>query len=126
MPPVIAISGRLHPPGYRRLGKQWLRLDMAEKLLREAHGARMTAGGKPFALDPARAVSMGLTTAGYAQLLRLAGSSRCCRDRFGKAPTDRPRRWPGAGGRRAGSPPRTAPRAPPSHGAFASLAELVR
>ncbi len=70
MPPVLAASGR---PGYRRLGKQWLRIDMAEKLLREAHGMRVTKAGKPFWLDPARAVSMGLTTASYAQLLRLAG-----------------------------------------------------
>jgi ATP-dependent RNA helicase SUPV3L1/SUV3 len=46
---------------------------MAEKLLREAHDARASAGRAPFLLDPARAVSTGLTTVSYARLLRLAG-----------------------------------------------------
>jgi len=73
MPPVLPASRHRPPPGYRTLGKQLIRLDMAEKLLREAHGAREPGGRRPFALDPARAVSMGLTTASYARLLRLAG-----------------------------------------------------
>ena len=73
MPPALAGNRRKPPPGYRRVGKQWLRLDMAEKLLREAHAVRVPAGRRPFLLDPARAVSMGLTTQSYSQLLRLAG-----------------------------------------------------
>ncbi|AIT80360.1 helicase-related protein [Novosphingobium pentaromativorans] len=77
MPPALPAKRRQRTPGYRSLGKQLVRLDMAEKLLREAHEAR--SGGKPagsgrsFALDPAKAVSMGLTTESYARLLRLAG-----------------------------------------------------
>ena len=77
MPPALPAKRRQRTPGYRSLGKQLVRLDMAEKLLREAHEAR--GGGKPagsgrsFALDPAKAVSMGLTTESYARLLRLAG-----------------------------------------------------
>ncbi len=73
MLPVLAAGGRSLPPGYRAVGKQWLRLDVAEKLLREAHGARAAAGRRAFALDPARAISTGLTTASYARLLGLAG-----------------------------------------------------
>lgn len=74
MPPALAMPRRKRPPpGYRRLGKQSLRLDMAEKLLREAHSARVASARRPFVLDPARAVSMGLTTTSYTQLLRLAG-----------------------------------------------------
>ena len=62
-------------PGYRSLlGKQWLRLDMAEKLLRDAHAVRGSRQAEaPFSLDPGKAVSMGLTTASYARLLRLVG-----------------------------------------------------
>ncbi|WP_409035222.1 helicase-related protein [Novosphingobium sp.] len=74
MPPVIPLTAKAGPPpGYRSLGKQALRIDMAEKLLRGAHEARMAAGGKGFVLDPARAVSTGLSTASYAGLLRLGG-----------------------------------------------------
>ena len=74
MPPVIALPGCAEaPPGYRRLSTQALRLDSAEKLLRAAHGARVAALGKTFVLDPALAISTGLATPSYAQLLRLAG-----------------------------------------------------
>jgi len=72
MPPVVT-SERQPLPGYRRLGKQLLRLDMAEKLLREAHTARVAAGQKPLVIESARAVSMGLLPFGHTQLLRLAG-----------------------------------------------------
>ena len=74
MPPVISLpAAAALPPGYRRLGAQALRLDMAEKLLRAAHDARVAARGKTFVIDPALAVSTGLATAAYAQLLRLGG-----------------------------------------------------
>jgi len=74
MPPVLALAGKAPPPpGYRPLGKQALRLDMAEKLLHAAHGLRSAGGGRPVVLDPALAVSMGLATPAYAQLLRTAG-----------------------------------------------------
>ena len=74
MPPVVVLAGSAAlPPGYRRLGKQALRTDMAEKLLRAAHEARAATSGKAFTIDPARAISTGLTTASYAWLLRLGG-----------------------------------------------------
>ncbi|MGH6787251.1 MAG: helicase-related protein, partial [Novosphingobium sp.] len=71
MPPVL--SATVAAPGYRRLGAQALRLDMAEKLIRAAHLARVKAPARDFTLDPALAVSMGLSPAAYAELLRLAG-----------------------------------------------------
>ena len=77
MPPALPATRRQRAPGYRSLGKQLVRLDMAEKLLREAHEARGSIasgrGRNGFALDPSRAVSMGLTTESYSRLLRLAG-----------------------------------------------------
>ena len=74
MPAVIALAGGAQvPPGYRQLGAQALRLDIAEKLLRAAHGARVAAAGKAVVLDPALAISTGLATPNYAQLLRQAG-----------------------------------------------------
>jgi ATP-dependent RNA helicase SUPV3L1/SUV3 len=76
MPPVL--GGREPAAGYRRVGQQWLRIDMAEKLLKGAHGARAMAGQKAgarrrFPLSPDLALSMGLTTASYARLLQAAG-----------------------------------------------------
>jgi ATP-dependent RNA helicase SUPV3L1/SUV3 len=71
LPPVLKIA---HPvTGYRNLGTESVRVDSAEKLLRAAHDRRLRAPNRRFALDPALAVSMGLSTAGYARLLRLAG-----------------------------------------------------
>jgi len=59
--------------GYRPIGRQLVRLDIAEKLLREAHATRMSAVRRDFMLDAARAISMGLTEETYARLLRLGG-----------------------------------------------------
>jgi len=73
MPPALSATKRDRPQGYRHLGKQLVRLDMAEKLLREAHNARVAHGRRPFMLSPALAVSMGLATPSYARLLRLGG-----------------------------------------------------
>jgi ATP-dependent RNA helicase SUPV3L1/SUV3 len=71
MPPVRGEARAAS--GYRRAGKQWLRVDMAEKLLRAAHAVRVATRRKRFALNPELALSMGLTTASYAHLLRAAG-----------------------------------------------------
>ena len=76
MQPVIR-GGREIPVGYRAAGSQAIRVDLAEKLLHAAHRTRTEGaiGGRTrrFALDPALARSMGLTTASYAALLRAAG-----------------------------------------------------
>jgi len=123
MPPVV--PGRSAPLGYRRLGQQNLRIDMAEKLLREAHGHRAAKPRRSFALDPALARSMGLTTESYTNLLRQAGFQPIIprpqtEGAFGP-PTPLTWRW---------RPPRRParpqpPRRPPGSGAFAALAELV-
>ncbi|RZJ99447.1 MAG: helicase [Novosphingobium sp.] len=127
MPPTLTAAKHALPPGYRALGQQWLRLDMAEKLLRDAHAARIAAGRRPFALDPAKAVSMGLTTASYAQLLRLAGFQplvpRALREGAHGPPT--PLTWRWRPPRRQAEPEAPAPARRPE-GAFAALAELVR
>ena len=129
MPPVISVSGSTPtPPGYRRLGKQAVRIDIAEKLLRAAHEVRVGSPRKPFVLDPALAISTGLTTTSYAWLLRLGGF---------RASVPRPLK-PGALGplqppRWRWQPPRREAVAPvpvlvarrPGN-AFAALADLVR
>lgn len=74
MPPVVPVTGKQRiPAGYRLAGSQAVRIDMADKLLREAHGVRGAHGRRAFALDPAKAVSMGLKPENFARLLRLAG-----------------------------------------------------
>ena len=126
MPPALPLVRGNAPPGYRRIGRQALRIDMAEKLLREAHAVRVAAGARPFPLDPARAVSMGLTEESYLQLLRLGGfqprQPRSLPDGAFGPPAPVTWRWR--------PPRRQAARrpAPPAarHGAFAALAELVR
>ena len=78
MLPVIANLRQL-PAGYRPAGTQAIRIDLAEKLLRQSFDARARAGeqrpGKPFALDPALAISIGLEHANYRRLLGSAGFS---------------------------------------------------
>ncbi|MBW8783488.1 MAG: helicase [Novosphingobium sp.] len=125
MPPVITIDGHRSLPGYRAVGRQAVRLDMAEKLVRAAHEARQGAGNGRFALDPALAVSMGLTTASYTRLLRLAGFQaivpRALRE--GEFGPPAPLRWRWRPRRQ----PTEAPTPPPrSDGnAFAALATLI-
>jgi ATP-dependent RNA helicase SUPV3L1/SUV3 len=73
MPPVVTLTKGRPALGYRRLGNQAIRIDMAEKLLREAHGRRATGPKGLFTVDPALARSMGLALEGHVQLLRQAG-----------------------------------------------------
>ena len=136
MPPVLALPQGAAPLGYRRLAGQALRIDMAEKLLREAHDRRGGNMHKTFWLDPALATSMGLSPAGHIQLLRLGGFSSAAapalpEGAFGPAT---PAAWRWRPPRRQAAPapaPRgkaaaAAPAAPPATGAFAALAGLVR
>lgn len=129
MPSVVASPGKtVTPPGYRRVGKQAVRLDIAEKLLRAAHDARVAAKGKPFVIDPALAISTGLSTASFAQLLRLAGFNAAMPKALadGAYGPPQPPRWRWRPLRR--SEPAALPVAlPPRPGnAFAALADLVR
>ncbi len=126
LPPVTAVSSGSESAAYRRFGAQALRIDMGDKLLGAAHQARMAARSKSFVIDPALAVSMGLSASAFTQLLRLGGF----RTQAGKAlsagasgPPDPPRwRW------QPTRPPvnHHRPPAAPSSGAFADLAQLVQ
>ncbi len=130
MPPVMAAGGDKQPPrGYRRAGKQWLRLDIAEKLLREAHGLRVLAGKRAIVLNPARAISMGLTTRSYARLLQLGGFQPILpRElREGAYGPPMPLTWRWRPPRRHAERPKPPAAAPVYRGgAFAALAELIR
>jgi ATP-dependent RNA helicase SUPV3L1/SUV3 len=141
MPPVLALPQGAAPLGYRRLAGQALRIDMAEKLLRESHDRRGGNMHKTFWLDPALATSMGLAPAGHVQLLRLGGFSSAAapalpEGAFGPAT---PAAWRWRPPRRQAAPaptprvrnagaaaPASAPAAAPATGAFAALAGLVR
>ena len=114
------------PAGYRAAGEQAVRVDVAEKLLRAAHEARVKAGGRQFALDPALAVSTGLTEASWRRLLGAAGfrlqpSRRLAPGAYGPPAPDR---WQWRPARRKPEP--TTPPRPRTGGAFAALADLVR
>ena len=124
MPPVIALPlAASRSPGYRRLALQALRIDMAEKLLRRAHGVRVAAGNKTFVLDPALAISTGLATAGYAQLLRLAGFKPIMPrpQRAGQFGPPQPPRWRWQPPRRELQLPVVAESTPASGNVFAEL-----
>ncbi|WP_068070925.1 helicase-related protein [Novosphingobium lentum] len=120
MPP-IAPEGRV-APGYRRCGAQAVRVDLAEKLLHAAHRVRV-ASGRRFVLDPGAARSMGLTTAGYAALLRAAGfhahpPRSLAQGEYGP-PT--PPLWQWRPPRPPAPPPAMRVIVPPTTGAFAAL-----
>lgn len=125
LPPVV--TGRDAPHGYRRLGREALRVDLADRLLQEAHRCRLAAPGRRVFLDPARARSMGLGTAAYAALLRADGF-RVAMPRplpEGAYGPLAPPLWDWRAPRAVPSPPPAAPR-PAPQGAFAALAELLR
>ena len=124
LPPTV--TGRVAPVGYRRLGDQALRVDLADKLLGDAHRCRLGAPRGRVFLDPAKARSMGLSTASYAALLR-AGGFRVAMPRALAAGAFGPHAPPLWDWR----PPRIAPQAPAhtpraATGAFAALAGLMR
>ncbi len=122
-PDVSAGYRPLGPAGYRPLGAQLLRIDRAEVLLRDAHARRVAAGRRPFMLDPAPALALGLATASYAALLRLAGFRPIMPRALAQGAFGPPGlllwRWQPARRDSAPSSP------PPDGGAFAALARLV-
>ena len=90
---------------YRRLGRQWLRIDLADRLASHAHKVRSAGGEEP--VDAELATSVGLDEAAIAKLMEEVGFTRT-----GEA-------WKWRGRR----PPRQERRAPGSN-AFAELAKL--
>ncbi len=125
MIPVIDGAGK-HPSGYRPAGKQAVRIDIAEKILRATHDARAKTGKKRFFVDPALAISTGLTPDSYKRLLGAAGfrihaAKALPEGAFGPATPDscewRPSRR---------KQERSKPTKPREGNAFAALAVLVR
>ena len=73
MQSVIEAGEKRQPSGYRGVGKQAVRIDVAEKILKAAHEARSKVKTRRFTLDPALAISTGLTPHSYERLLGLGG-----------------------------------------------------
>jgi ATP-dependent RNA helicase SUPV3L1/SUV3 len=93
---------------YRRVGRQWLRIDLADRLASHAHKVKSAGGKDPVDVELAR--SVGLDADAIARLMTEIGFARA-----GDA-----WRWRG---RRARRPDAAATR--PGN-AFASLADLQR
>ena len=101
------------PAGYRPAGEQLVRVDIAEKLFKQAHEARAGKGegkkgrGAPFMLDLSLAVSTGLTPDSIKRLLGAAGfrmmdGKPLAEGMFGPALPDRWRWLPQRPGARTG------------------------
>lgn len=129
MIPVIEGKGKL-PSGYRPAGKQFVRIDVAEKLLKAAHEARakLDPKGKQkrFRIDQALAISTGLTLDSFERLLGAAGfrlhpPRKLAEGAFGPIA---PPNWEWRPSRRKQQ--RAAPAKPARGNAFAGLADLVR
>ncbi len=112
MPPAGAalLDAAADPRGamlaYRRLGGQWLRVDLSDRLASHAHKVRSAGGTEP--VDKDLATSVGLSDQGIARLMDEVGFARA-----GES-------WRWRGRRRKPEQPRA-----PSH-AFAELAKLKR
>lgn len=128
MPVVVPLLGKTRlPPGYRALGNQALRIDMANKLLLEVHEVRTREKRRHFPIASARPISMGLTLQSFHRLLRIAGfhplPARLLPDGAQGPPAPIHWRWidpPSIARRGAANKP-----AEPT-GAFAALAKLVK
>jgi len=100
------------PAGYRPAGEQLVRVDIAEKLFKQAHEARGKKGrGAYFVLDTALAVSTGLTPDSIKRLLGAAGfrmvdGKPLAEGMFGPALPDRWRWLPQRPGGHGGANPR--------------------
>jgi ATP-dependent RNA helicase SUPV3L1/SUV3 len=111
-PPGASLLGpdadpRGAPFAYRRLGRQWLRVDLADRLANYAHKARNAGSGEP--VDATLTTSIGLDAAAISQLMADIGFARA-----GDA-------WRWRGRRHARTGQETRP-----GNAFAALADLTR
>ncbi|WP_323798746.1 helicase-related protein [Parasphingorhabdus sp.] len=70
-PGTFAAADHAARLGFRKIGDEYIRVDMVERLIKQAHEARQQ--GDIFAVDPALATSLGLSPACHEALLALAG-----------------------------------------------------
>jgi ATP-dependent RNA helicase SUPV3L1/SUV3 len=70
-PGTFATAEQASRLGFRRIADEYVRVDMVERLIKQAHEARQQ--GEIFAVDPALATSLGLSKACHEALLALAG-----------------------------------------------------
>ncbi|GAO39914.1 putative helicase [Sphingomonas changbaiensis NBRC 104936] len=73
LPPAgaVVLPGGPSQPGFRRIGRQQVRIDMVERIARAAHEAR--EGKRPFVPDPSLATSIGLEPATLTRLMLSLG-----------------------------------------------------
>lgn len=131
MIPVIDGAGPL-PSGYRPAGKQAIRVDIAEKIVKAAYEARTQSGNRRFHINPALAISTGLTTDSFKRLLGAANfrshaAKTLAEGAFGPPAPDiwewRPARRQKQ--KQAAITPQK-PNKPAEGNAFAALADLIR
>lgn len=67
----FASSSDARNAGYRRIGDEYVRIDLAERVIKKAHEAR--GQGNLFAMDMAFATSLGISESGLKALMRDAG-----------------------------------------------------
>ncbi len=67
----FAHPGEARNAGYRRIGDEYVRIDLAERVIKKAHEARGQAN--LFGMDMAFATSLGISEAGLKALMRDAG-----------------------------------------------------
>ena len=110
-PGAATLTAEADPRGaalaYRRLGRTWLRIDLADRLASHARKVRSAGGADP--VDQALVTSIGLSDDALARLMNEVGFAKA-----GEA-----WKWRGRRG------PRAEPRQTPSH-AFAELAKLKK
>lgn len=78
----FAHPGEARNAGYRRVGDEYVRIDLAERVIKKAHESRGQAN--KFSMDMAFATSLGLSDAGLNALMRDAGF------RHMEAPAEKP------------------------------------
>ena len=103
--------------GFRPLGQQAVRVDLAERVAHAAHDARLKqskTGRAPFALDPSLATSIGLRPDTLARLMAQLGFRTARPDAEGRPQW----LWQGL-------TPNAKPTAPPRDNAFAALADML-
>jgi ATP-dependent RNA helicase SUPV3L1/SUV3 len=112
-PGAVLLPAGAPRPGFRRIARQQLRIDMVERLARAAHDAR--EGKRPFVPDPSLATSLGLDPATLGRLMLQLGF-RALPVEAGAAPA-----WRWQGRRRQEERAPVNPNSP-----FAALAGLAR